>query len=250
MSFELKRLTKLATTSRSDTDLALFHAWKKNPSDANASALLNQVAPLIHKEASKWSGTLAKPLMETEGKRLAMHAFSTYDPKYGTTLSTHLVNNLQKMSRLAYSNASIARLPENQMLVYSTFNNAHSSLEDALGRAPTTDELADHLAWPMKKVEEYRKLIGRKELLESGGLFESSAAGLYAEDKSDHMVDFIYHELTPPHKIIFEHLTGYAGAPILSNQEIQKKLGMTQGVYSYNKANLIQHVKTMSGDKD
>lgn len=246
MPVPLRSFAKLATTGRQEADLAAWKTWKAKPTDANASALLSQVAPLIHKEVNKWSGTLAKPLLETEGKRLAMQAFHSYDPGKGAALGTHVVNQLQRMSRLSYANQNVARLPENKMLLYHAYNVAHSELADEHGRAPTTDEIADRLGWPIKKVEEYRTSIGRREMLESGGLFESSDAGLYDEDKQDHLVDFIHHDLPATHKLIFEHLTGYGGAEQLSNQEIQKKLGMTQGQYSYAKAKLIEHVNAVS----
>jgi len=247
MSNTLGRFAKLAATSRQTQDIDAWHAWKKSPTDANTSALLSHVNPLIHREANKWAGTLARPLLESEGKRLAMEAFHSYDPNKGAALGTHVVNQLQRMSRLSYANQNVARLPENKMLLYHSFNVAHSDLADAHGRAPTTDELADQLGWPIHRVEEYRKSIGRREMLESGGLFETGDAGLYDADKQEHTVDFIHHGLAPPQKLMFEHLTGYGGAEQLSNQEIQKKLGMTQGQYSYAKAKLIEHVEKVHG---
>jgi DNA-directed RNA polymerase specialized sigma subunit len=243
----LSKLAKFAATNRQQSDQDAWTAWKKNPSDAHASALLTQVNPLIHREANKWAGTLARPLLEAEGKRLAMEAFHSYDPSKGAALGTHVVNQLQRMSRLSYANQNVARLPENKMLLYHSYNVAHSDLADAHGRAPTTDEIADHLGWPLHQVEAYRKSIGRREMLESGGLFESGDAGLYDADKQEHVVDFIHHGLTPQHKAIFEHLTGYGGAEQLSNTEIQKKLGLTQGQYSYAKAKLIEHVEKTHG---
>ena len=250
MTIALSAFAKLATTSRQDADLAAWKTWKAKPTDAHASALLHQVSPLIHREASKWSGTLAKPLLETEGKKLAMQAFHTYDPDKGAALGTHVVNNLQKMSRLSYSNQNVARLPENEMLLYNSYITAHSALADEHGRHPTTDELADRLAWPIKRVENYRKLISRKEKLESGGLFETNDTGLYDQDIQEHFVDFVHHDLSPPHKVIFESLTGYGGAEVLTNQEIQKKLGMTQGAYSYSKGQLIAHINSLNEAKD
>jgi len=247
MTNTLSRFAKLAVTNRQTQDIDAWHAWKKSPTDANASALLSHVSPLIHREANKWAGTMARPLLESEGKRLAMEAFHNYDPNKGAALGTHVVNQLQRMSRLSYANQNVARLPENKMLLYHSYNVAHSDLSDAHGRAPTTDELADHLGWPIPHVEAYRKSIGRRELLESGGLFETGDAGLYDGDKQEHVVDFIHHALTPQHKAIFEHLTGYGGAEQLSNQEIQKKLGITQGQYSYAKAKLIEHVEKVHG---
>ncbi len=250
----LAKIAKLVSTTavaptRSQRDLDMWHAWKRKPTDANASALLTQVSPLISREASKWDQTLARPLLETEGKRLAMQAFHSYDPNKGAALGTHVVNQLQRMSRLAYANQNVARLPENKMLWFHSYHKAHARLADELGRPPTTDELADELGWSIPKVEEFRTSIGRRELLESGGAEESGSAGLYEADKQEHLVDFIHHDLPPQQKAIFEHLTGYGGAETLSNQQIQKKLGLTQGQYSYLKEKLVTRVSAAQGGR-
>jgi DNA-directed RNA polymerase specialized sigma subunit len=247
MPTPLSSFAKLALTGRQEADTVAWQTWKKTPTDANAAALLKQVEPLVQKEVNKWSGTLARPLLETEGKRLAMQAFQNYDPTKGAALGTHVVNQLQRMSRLSYANQNVARLPENKMLLYHSYNLAHTELADTHGRHPTTDEMSDRLGWPLKKVEEYRKSIGRREMLESGGLFETGDAGLFDGDIQSHVVDFVHHGLPAQHKVIFEHLTGYGGADVLSNQEIQKKLGMTQGQYSYAKKQLITHLENVHG---
>lgn len=246
---KVAKLVANATSTRSERDLELWKTWRRKPTDANASALLTQVQPLISREASKWDQTLARPLLETEGKRLAMQAFHSYDPNKGAALGTHVVNQLQRMSRLAYANQNVARLPENKMLWFHSYHKAHARLADELGRPPTTDELADELGWSIPKVEEFRASIGRKELLESGGAEESGGAGLYEADKQEHLVDFIHHDLPPAQRAIFEHLTGYGGAEQLSNTEIQKKLGLTQGQYSYMKGKLIAHVTAVQEGK-
>jgi DNA-directed RNA polymerase specialized sigma subunit len=244
----LKNVAKLATTAvgtRQEQDLALWRKWKQSPTDANASALLKSIDPLVQREVNKWAGSLARPLLETEGKRLAMEAFHSYDPNRGAALGTHVVNQMQRMSRLSYSNQNAARLPENKMLQYHAFTMGHASLQDELGRAPTSDELSDRLGWSGKHLTKFRQSIGHQELLESGGT-EGVSAGTFTAEESDHTVDFIHHDLPPRQKAIFEHLTGYGGAEMLSNQQIQKKLNITQGQYSYDKKKLLDHVESVT----
>jgi DNA-directed RNA polymerase specialized sigma subunit len=251
MTRVLERVAQLASSiaqNRGEQDRVLWEQWKKNPTDAHASALLLQVNPLIQREANKWSGTLARPLLETEGKRLAMQAFQNYDPTRGAALGTHVVNQLQKMSRLSYANQNVARLPENKMLQFHAYHLAHSELQDALGRPPATDELADHLGWSMRQIEQFRKQTGHQELIESGGV-ENVSGSLAVADDSDHLVDFIHHDLPPVQKSIFEHLTGYRGAETLNNTQIQKKLNLTQGQYSYLKRKLLDSVEAVHSGK-
>ena len=247
----LKNVAKLASTAvttRQEQDLELWRKWKAAPTDVNASALLRAMDPLIAREVNKWSGSLARPLLETEGKRLAMEAFHSYDPNRGAALGTHVVNQLQKMSRLSYSNQNVARLPENKMLQYHAFTLAHATLQDELGRAPTSEELSDHLGWSNKHLTTFRRETTHQELLESGGT-EGTSTGTFTADEADHTVDFIHHGLPPRQRAIFEHLTGYGGAEILSNQQIQKKLNITQGQYSYDKGKLLTHVENVTTGK-
>jgi DNA-directed RNA polymerase specialized sigma subunit len=245
----LERVAQLVNTgalSRKEQDLALWRAWKRNPSDINLSALLKQVNPLIQRETNKWSGTLARPLLETEGKRLAVEAFQNYDPNRGAALATHVVNRLQKMSRLSYSNQNVARLPENKVLQFHTYHVGHSQLRDDFGRPPTTDEMADHLGWTLPQVNKFNTQIGRQELIESVGV-DNVGKSLAQVEASDHLVDFVHHDLPPVQRSMFEHLTGYQGASRLSNKQIQKKLGLTQGQYSYQKRKLIDTVGAVQG---
>jgi DNA-directed RNA polymerase specialized sigma subunit len=242
----IEQVSKAAAeaTSRAEQDLALWRAWKKSPTDANLSALLQQVGPLIQREVNRWAGSLARPVLEAEAKRLAVKAFETYDPTRGAALGTHVANMLLKLSRLSYSNQNVARLPENKLLQFHGYNLAHAQLSDELGRPPTTDELADHLAWSIPQLERFRRAISHQELLESGGAApDGNSGGLFETDSQDHTVDFVHHDLAPMQKLIFEHLTGYGGAEVLSNQEIMKKLGLTQGRYSYLKGQMVTAVE-------
>jgi len=247
----LERVAKLATSStlsRKEQDLALWKTWKVSPTDANTSALLKQVNPLIQREANKWAGTLSRPLLETEGKRLAVQAFKTYDPNRGAALGTHVVNQLQKMSRLSYANQNVARLPENKMLQFHSYHVGHEQLLDNFGRPPTVDEMADHLGWTLPQINKFNKQIGHQELIESVGV-ENVHQNLAQAEVSDHMVDFIHHDLPPVQKSMFEHLTGYQGVEQLNNKQIQKKLGLTQGQYSYQKRKLIDTVGALDTGK-
>ena len=239
----LAELAQSAITSRADRDLQLWKEWKASPTPGNLSALLQNMNPLIQSEVNKWAGTLARPLLEAEGKRLAVMAFENYDPNRGAALGTHTTNYLLKLSRLSYANQNVARLPENKMLKFHTYKVGHGELTDTLGRPPTMDELSDHLGWTLPHLKAFTKDIAHQELLESGGASEAGSGGvLFATNESNHLIDFAHHDLTPPQKLMFEHLTGYNGAKVLSNAEIMKKLDYTQGQYSYQKKLLIDHL--------
>jgi hypothetical protein len=203
---------------------------------------MDNLNPVIQKEVNRWQGTLARPLLELEAKRLAAEAIQSYSPTRGAALATHVTNRLKKLSRISYTHQNIARLPEYQTLKYHTFQSAQADLEDRFGRPPTADEMADQLGWSRPFLTRYQKSL-RREFLESGEpppIFDSPS-------DDAHLIDFVYNDLSPMQKTIFQHTTGYSGAPVLSNPELMKKLKLSQGQLSYQKRLLVNKVSKLTG---
>jgi len=219
-----------------DRDLELWKNWKRTQSDRDLQLLLDQLRPIILREVNKWAGGMSRSLLEAEGKRLTVEAIKAYDPKQGAALSTFVAGRLPKLSRLVYSTQSSARLPETKVLYFNAYNTAKTELQDLHGRDPTSDELSDRLGWSKKKLSTFQRQALRKEFVES----EEHAD---AEEAEDHLVDYIYHDLTPLQKQIFEHSTGYLGKSKLSGAQMQKKLSITQGQLSYQKALIVSAVE-------
>ncbi len=46
---------------------------------------------------------------------------------------------------------------------------------------------------------------------------------------------------------IFEHTTGYGGAPLLRNPQLMTKMKMTQGQLSYQKRLLVNQIQKLTG---
>jgi DNA-directed RNA polymerase specialized sigma subunit len=229
----LNKISALSQDSKKDRtskDIDLWRSWKRSGSQETLSLLLKQFEPMIQAEVNKWAAMLARPVLETEAKLLAVDAFNTFSETGGAALATHVGNSLKKLSRLTYTHQSLARLPENKRLQYHTYDVGHTTLEDRLGRPPTADELADHLGWSTKAVINFKREAGHKEYMESG----PDISGFEIQEHNN-MIDLVHHDLAPVQQQIMEHLTGYRGSPILDNQQIMTKMKMTQGQYSYQK---------------
>lgn len=218
-------------------DLELWKTWKRTQSPADLQRLLDQMSPIIAREVNRWANSMSRSLLEAEGKRLAVEAFKTYDPKAGAALSTYVASRLPKLSRMTYANMNAARMSETQAMLFHTYNTGVNSLRDDLGREPTHDELADHLGWSLKKLKEFKQQAGRKEFVES----EEHPENEDGDDMS--LIHFIYHDLTPLQKKIFEYSTGYGGAPKKSGKQVLAELKITQGQLSYQKTLIIQAVE-------
>lgn len=217
------------------TDLALWRQWKKTRASGDLQKLLTQMNPILMREVSKWAPSMSRSYLEAEAKRLAVDAFESYDPNQGTALSTYVASRLPKLSRVVYATQNTARLSETKNLLFHTYHTATNELRDRHGREPTNDELADHLGWSTKKLEQFQRQSQRKEFVESEDHPD-------AEEAEDHLVDYIYHDLTPLQKSIFEYSTGYQGKQKLSGTDMMKKLNITQGQLSYQKTLIVQAV--------
>ncbi len=86
-----------------ERDREVWREWKRSRSTANLQIVLQQLNPVIQREVNRWAGTLARPLLELEAKRLAMEAIESYNPNAGASLATHVTNRLKKLSRISYT---------------------------------------------------------------------------------------------------------------------------------------------------
>jgi len=219
-----------------DKDLELWKRWQKSKSPLDLDNLLRQLDPLIQSEVNRRAGTLARPMLVLQAKKLAVRALNNYDPnrKPPVKVSTHVTNQLQKLSRVNYAHQNIARVPEHSMLQYGSVLAAVEDFKIDHGRDPSVEELADTLKWSPKKVNQFQQSFGRQELLES----VDTPAGMFIAAEHDPHINYVYHSMSPRQQKIFEYTTGYGGAKKLDNKAIMKKLNITQGVLSYEKSKI------------
>ena len=210
-----------------DPDLEHWKKWQVSKSPMDLQALINQLNPIIQSEVNRRAGTLSRDTLESQAKKLAVRSFSTFDPKRGVKLSTHVTNQLQKLSRMNYAHAKAARIPEHASMQYQTVNFAKENFMADMGRDPTNEELADELRWSPTKLERFQNQF-RPELLES----IDTPAELFVPYHHDPSLNYAYHEMSPRQQQIFDLSVGSQRVP---NSQILAKLKITQGVLSYEK---------------
>jgi DNA-directed RNA polymerase sigma subunit (sigma70/sigma32) len=185
--------------------------------------LIRDNKKLIDLEASRYATNLPLITVQIEAYKLAREAARTYDPKSGYKFSTHLVNNLKKLSRLSTKYGNIVRIPENTQFDINRLNKLEKNLEHTLGREPTVEELSFHSGMSTKNVlntKQSRKAVtGISSLFNTPELFDSN---------NDEWVHFVYHDLSDKDKLIFEHKTGFGGKSIMDNKQLAKKLNLSQ----------------------
>lgn len=194
--------------------------------------LLTEHKKLIDSEAKKYAANVPFITVQIEARKLARKAAESYVPG-NIKFSTYLVNSLKKLSRLSTQYGSSVRMPENVQFGINKLNNAEKELESSLGRTPTVAELADFTGFNLKTVDSLLKnkktTISLNNLLTTPTIVDSS---------NDEWLSFVYHDLTPKDKIIFEHKTGFGGRPVLENDVLSEKLNLSQAQLN-NRINLI-----------
>ena len=209
-------------------DIVLWDQWRSTKSPEHLDQLLGHMKPVLQREVGRWGNLAPKFLLNNEAKSLAIKAFETYDPSRDTTLGTHVTNHLRKLSRTAYAHQSILSVPEAKRLDFNGLQRARAQLADELGRPPDLDELADHLRTPPARIQALSNEVAKREFMESG---EGPSFVQHVDDPET--MHLAWHDMTDRQKKIFEHRTGYNGAPVLSGTQIMKTVGVTQGQLSH-----------------
>lgn len=235
--------------TRAEKDLHLWNHWQKTNHPNDMKGLLRAFDPLITKFTSQYRHSgIPHQALEAEAKINAVKAFKTYDPSKGTQLNTHVTNYLQKTQRLVMENKELTRIPEHRQTRISTYMNVRDLLRDKLGRDPNMHELHDELAagwgvtdkanpWSTAEIERMEKEL-HKTLLSSVDSLQENA--VQEPSKESKLIDYVYYELSPVEKSVFEYLTGRNGKPRLDGISIAKKLNLTQSRVSRMRAKIAE----------
>lgn len=223
---------------------SLAKEWKKTQSPSLVKPLLQDLQPTINKALTSFAGKDSRNL-GTRAKLLALDAIKTYDPSKQTRLKTHVMNSLQRLNRYRAQRANLAHIPENVIYGKQKVEQAMRHLEDRKGREPTIAELSDYLKVSPKKIQNFY----RYSPTASEGQYESEI-GIESYGKRRDPIElwkeYVYKDLSPTEKKIFEWSTGYRGVKQLPKGEIARKLKIHPSKLSQiinNIANKLQNVK-------
>jgi DNA-directed RNA polymerase specialized sigma subunit len=199
----------------------------------NIEELISQHKRLIELEASRHSRFVPESVVLAEAYKIASKAAHSYDPKSGNKFSTHLTNQLKKLSRISTQYGATIRLPENKQFKLQGLNQVEAILKDELDREPSVAELADATGMSIKEIN-YLKQHRTNEVNISNMAYTPT----FINNDNDDWLHFVYHDLDPVDKVIFEYKTGFGGKQPLSNEELAKKLKMSPSTVN-NRSKMI-----------
>lgn len=198
-----------------NNELEIFNKFKKTGDKKHFQELYSSMKPLIYKAAER--AAYGSNIPESAHRIYAAQAFldslKTFNPNSGASLQTHVYGSVQnKVKRLNYEYQDLGKKPENRAVMVGQFQNAFENLRSDLGREPSAAEIADHMSIPIKQVGHLQKEL-RKDLGMGDGTDEIGYSG---ETHEEEFVQFLYFELNPEEKVVYEYITGSYGKPKLS----------------------------------
>lgn len=229
-------------------ELETWKAWKDTGDSTHLSSLLSSYTPLIKKNASAFYGApLPRSVIDAEAKRVAITAFTNYDPAKGVKLNTYVMSYMPKLRRYVNDHQNVARVPEEWSLRIGNFNRGESDLTSKLGRTPTSHELSDHLAWAPGDVDKMRKML-RPDLIAEQQDESLGRMNTTGEAKINMFIGYLHHELHDDEKLVFEHLYGLNGAKTANtSDELAKVTGLSVPRVNKIKTNLAEKVQSHMG---
>ena len=189
---------------------------------------------IINSSANNYRSVAVPPsAMRGKAQLLAVKAIRTYDPSKGTTLVTHTVWYLKKLQAFAGKHQNLGRIPEHRLYKIKSFKLAKSSLVEALGVPPDAQTLADELGWSLKEVTRMEKELSQRDLIASKSIVPDTLPEWVVEEgEVRELMRYIYYELSPEERSVFEYSTGTHGKPQMTPGEIAKELKISNAKVS------------------
>jgi len=240
MSVDLEKDAALSAEEKRQ-ELALWKEWKSSGSQTTLGRLIESVQPIIGVTVKRFESVPLPPsTIKAEAMKQALHAFKTYDPKAGASLGTHVTNYMQKVNRFVYEHQNVGRIPEHRITQIGTYNAVKGELGSKFGRQASAAELADELNWSLPEVERMERELAR-EVPETA--IQDVDFSFTATNDAQKILNYIYYELSPREKVVFEHLTGWAGKPRLSEEEIALRVSATRERVKKLKAKIAEKIR-------
>lgn len=218
-----------------------YQSWKQVQDQPSMLKLLEKAKPTIDSAIRTYVGQ-PDPVAHSKAKLLALKAFRSYDPKKGTKLRTHLMTQLQPLRRLAAQRRTVLQVPERVQQQMNTLFEAKQALVERFNREPSDIELADHTGLSVRRIQNLRQyqVMPIAEGVATTPEGKPIQAGVSQPSRLDAWTDYVYTDLPPTDKKIFEWRTGYGGKPILSNNEIARRLRLTPSAITQRSARIAK----------
>jgi len=253
---------KAAPSKRKEHEVELWKRWKsEGEKPEHLEPLLKLYEPVLAQKTRAWKApTVPESAFQAELTTHLIKALQTYDPSKGAALNTHVETRLPKAMRYNNRYQNLAYIPEGQSGYIGKIQRAQNTLSDELGRAPTVDELGDHLGLPPKRVATILKAVkkdipfGRSAGPEAYDYTNSANSQRGFEEQqlavAQHILPSIFPNKPEMHDL-FNYTYGTNGFPqVSSTSALAKRMGKSQSQISRMKTQMGTTLRKQMGYKD
>lgn len=218
-------------SAQQEAEQRLWRTWHdsgKTPETRDPKILeqiLQSLQAPIQQQIRQYKNRVRVPpdAIEAASRRLAIESLSSYDPKRGARLATHVINGQRRIQRYVQERANISRITESRVNRIGDYERAMSQLEDELGYPPSEAEVAKKLKMSVRNVQNLRQ-ENRKDFIASS----SPVPDPFIDETPEHreILQLLPASLTADQLRVFEFTQGINGKPkITSTGDIARKLG-------------------------
>lgn len=218
-------MTKVREGQRSK-DLDLWKTWKADPTPQNLQPLLDSIGNVINARVNEFHGAAVPPAaIRGAATAQAVKALHTYDPNRGASIATHVTWNLKKSRAFVIKYQNMGRIPDHRALEITRFKEAKQDLTEQLGHPPDARSLSERLGWSLKEVGRMQH-EDRADWIASKSPEPDKLADLDSSYERS-VLRYIYQDLTPEERTVYEYSLGLYGKPKVSATEISKLMNIS-----------------------
>lgn len=236
-------LTKEAEREKKrQEEIGHLHNWKNNGKQPeHLEPLLKAYEPLVAQKLRLFKApSVPEAAMRAELQKHLINAFETYTPNKGAQLPTWVEHNLRKAQRYNARFQNVGYIPEGQARMIAPIQRAQNELTEQFGRAPTHDEIGDHLGMQPKRVA---KILSAQRRDIPASAFETDPAEM-ALQRDHELLSLLPYNLTPDEKVVFNHIYGLEGhQQIGSTNDLAKKLSKSPSQVSRLRTSILEKYK-------
>ena len=224
-----------------------YDHWAADKTTDNLYAVTKSLQPTVDSVLASM-GAAGNPQIQARARVITGKAIQSYDPNSGASLRTWVSQQLRQLTRDIRKSNNITGVGDRVQLDAYAIHKAETELEDEMGQEPTVQEIADRAHMSVKRIEDVRRKM--RPVSTEGAFQEGANSGIVGQetDFSQDAMDYVYNDSDRIDRKILEYTTGYGGNKPLENQEILKKLGLTDVQLSRRKQRLSLRMKQIMED--
>jgi len=198
-------------------------AYKQTQDQKALSRLIDNLKPVLMKGIHTFGQ--GNTMLLPHAKLLAKSAIDNYE--IGKTgVESYVMLYLQRLQRINPKISSPIRTSETNLILFKQMQEAEKELQDALGRPPSDQEIADKLGKSLKAIEKARKAMGAA----TESAFQGNVSGVVPQeglsDRQKLWIESIYKTLSGSDQYIADNRFGLHGRRKTTLQEIATALKM------------------------